>query len=40
VQCFTASGEFDKVKVDADAAGVRVVIPPSEAVVMRLERPR
>jgi glycosidase len=40
VQCFTASGEFDKVKVAADAAGIRVVLPPREAVVMRLERPR
>jgi len=28
------------VKVAADAAGIRVVLPPREAVVMRLERPR
>jgi len=40
VQSFTASGEFDKVTVEADAAGVRVGLPAREAVVMRLERPR
>jgi glycosidase len=38
VQAFTASGEFDKVIVRADAEGTLVEIPPREAVVLRLER--
>jgi cyclomaltodextrinase / maltogenic alpha-amylase / neopullulanase len=37
-QAFTASGEFDKVIVRADAEGTVVEIPPLEAVVLRLER--